>query len=123
MATRVLFQSAFIAAIRLTVPFLEAVMGTDKFQSAFIAAIRLTPLSDWSRCCSSFVSIRFHRGDPSHKAQEPTPAPALTRFNLLSSRRSVSRSKLHETCYSLVSIRFHRGDPSHVGSPVKLSRQ
>ena len=59
------FQSAFIAAIRLTMTNPQSYEDSIvQFQSAFIAAIRLT--KRFVAVPRSRVSIRFHRGDPSH---------------------------------------------------------
>ena len=60
-----------------------------QFQSAFIAVARLTR-SRTAQPRRILVSIRFHRGGPSHLVID-----GLVQFS------------------PLVSIRFHRGGPSH----------
>ena len=63
------------------------------FQSALIAVARLT--TDWPPLSYIVsVSIRFHRGGPSHFPEEPQKKPDK-RFNPLSSRWPVSHCLVH----------------------------
>ena len=115
------------------------------FQSAFIAVARLT--NGWTACSNKIsVSIRFHRGGPSHTEQwrsKPLlPVTVSIRFhrggpshklevqylvnhqgfNPLSSRWPVSPHHLQPPRPSqIVSIRFHRGGPSHTSKIPAVS--
>ena len=66
---------------------------------------------DWF---SGYVSIRFHRGGPSHVSLRNRVTLTQLSFNPLSSRWPVSQNPAHDQVHLLkVSIRFHRGGPSH----------
>ena len=87
-ALRLVFQSAFIAVVRLTLGLKHAGIGKLEFQSAFIAGVSLTD-EHKPKGRHVTVSIRFHRGRVSHGPRGYVQV-SIQSFYPLSSRACLS---------------------------------